>query len=71
MTLNLVLPHWLVFLLAIWPAIRWMRRRNQARNPATADPDATYECPNCGQFFATIPRACPICGQPIRSPNAA
>ena len=62
MRVNIVLPHWLLFLLAIPSAARWAMRRWFAPAPLTQD---VLECPRCGQMLARVPHACPICGQPL------
>lgn len=59
---NLVVPHWLLFLLAIPPAARWGMRRWFTPEPVAND---VLECPRCGQMFARVPDTCPICGQPL------
>ena len=70
MHVTLVVPHWLIFLLAIPSALLWMIRRSRAnaapRASGDADPrPAMYECPNCRQMFARVPPQCPVCGQPL------
>ena len=62
MLVNIVVPHWLLFLLAIPTAVRWAIRRWFAPEPVASD---VLECPRCGQMFARVPSDCPICGQPL------
>ena len=72
MHVTLVVPHWLIFLLAIPSALRWAIRRARAGAVLAGsagggeDPRlAMYECPNCRQMFARVPPQCPVCGQPL------
>jgi len=63
---NIVLPHWMIFLLAIPSAWKWAKRRWFSDDIAEED---ILECPNCGQMFARVPQACPICGQTLVVPE--
>ena len=63
---NIVMPHWLIFLLAIPSAARWAMRRWFNDEPAEGD---ILECPSCGQMFARVPGACPVCGQTLVIPE--
>jgi hypothetical protein len=62
MLVNIVVPHWLLFLLAVPSAARWAMRRWFTPEPIEND---VLECPRCGQMFARVPHACPICGQAL------
>lgn len=66
---TIVLPHWLVFLLAIPSAVKWAWRRSDggllfaAWSDRSGDDDA-LECPTCGQLlWKRVPHTCPRCGQ--------
>ncbi len=63
---NIVLPHWIVFLLAIPSAWKWAMRRWFTDPPIEGE---ILECPSCGQMFARVPQSCPICGQPLVIPE--
>jgi hypothetical protein len=63
---NIVMPHWLIFLLAVPSAARWAIRRWFSNDVAEDD---ILECPSCGQMFARVPNACPICGQALVIPE--
>jgi hypothetical protein len=62
MLVNIALPHWMMFLLAIPSAVKWVRRRVRRPPPA---PDETWECPTCGQMFARVPPECPVCHEQL------
>ncbi|MEO6435275.1 MAG: hypothetical protein ABIP55_05885 [Tepidisphaeraceae bacterium] len=61
---NFIVPHWLIFLLAIPSAVRWVCRRTR-RDAVYDDVRGPLECPTCGQTLFEIPPACPRCGQPL------
>jgi rubrerythrin len=67
MVVTLVAPHWLIFLLAIPSALRWVIRRSREQNrPLVASDEerfAMHMCPTCGQTFARVPPQCPVCRQ--------
>ena len=63
---NIVMPHWLIFLLAIPSAARWAMRRWFSDEITEGD---ILECPSCGQMFARVPSACPVCGQALAIPE--
>ena len=63
MIVNIVLPHWLLFLLAIPSAWKWAMRRWFATQ--SVSDSSILECPRCGQMFARVPSSCPICGQAL------
>ena len=69
MIVRVMLPHWLVFLLAIPSAVRWVVRRRKARMSRTSasvfSEDGPLVCPKCGQMFARVPASCPVCGQAL------
>jgi hypothetical protein len=69
MVVTLIVPHWLIFLLAMPSAIRWMVRKSRAAAPATGESDeerfAMHVCPHCGQLFARVPTQCPVCRNPL------
>jgi len=61
MIVNIMLPHWLVFLLAIPSAVKWVRRR--AKERAESTPFAW--CPQCTQEIRDPSDSCPSCGGPV------
>jgi hypothetical protein len=67
MMVNVVVPHWFMFLLAVPAAARWAMRR--WFSPTTPDDVRILECPRCGQMFARVPSHCPICGQALAIPD--
>jgi hypothetical protein len=70
MIVTLIVPHWLIFLLAIPSAVRWVMRKSRAAAVAAGtaseeDRFAMHECPYCGQTFARVPVQCPVCRNPL------
>ena len=62
---TFMLPYWMVFLLSIPAAVRWVVRRHEAAVAASKGlvDDPPLVCPTCGQMFGAVPAACPVCGQ--------
>jgi hypothetical protein len=65
---HIVIPHWLVFLLAVPSALKWVWRRSRPpgakRDPVAAAAErykGMWECPTCGQTYAKPPTYCAIC----------
>jgi hypothetical protein len=67
MVVTLIAPHWLIFLLAMPSAIRWMIRKSRAATATQSEEDrfAMHVCPYCGQTFARVPVQCPVCRNPL------
>ena len=63
---NFIVPHWVIFLLAVPSAWKWAMRRWFSDLPTEED---ILECPSCGQMFTRVPHACPICGQALVLPE--
>jgi hypothetical protein len=70
MIYHIVIPHWLVFLLAMPSAVKWVWRRSRPPREAGSAAGGAggvdayrgpWECPTCGQMFAKPPPTCPIC----------
>ena len=75
MIVTLIMPHWLIFLLAIPSALRWAVRRARAKqDPVVASDEerfAMHECPHCGQLYARVPAMCSVCRNPIAGGSPA
>jgi hypothetical protein len=77
MVFHIVLPHWLVFLLAIPSAVKWAWQRSggglflASYNDSSGETeDEVLECPTCGQLlWKRVPHACPRCGQTLIASN--
>ena len=67
MIVRVMLPHWLVFLLAIPSAVFWVVRRRKAQmarsRASFASEGGPLVCPKCGQLFGRVPASCPVFGQ--------
>jgi hypothetical protein len=63
---NIVVPHWIIFLLAVPSAWKWAMRKWFSDEPTEED---ILECPSCGQMFARVPHTCPVCGQALIMPE--
>jgi hypothetical protein len=68
---NLMLPHWLLFLIFI-PRFAWWYFRQQRELKANEgyDQRAMYACPGCGQLYARVPPVCAVCRQEMVQPEA-
>jgi hypothetical protein len=58
-----LLPHWLVFLLAIPSAVLWIWR-NTVRPQPLKSGDKSW-CPACWREIPGIVEKCPGCGGPV------
>lgn len=66
---HIMLPHWLMFLLAIPSLLRWLWRRSMKH----AGPIAAGRswCPRCVREIRGVVANCPGCGGPVASEPAA
>jgi hypothetical protein len=63
---SLMLPHWLVFLLAIPSALRWLWRKSQEAGAASRSASGVMSwCPSCWREIAGMVERCPDCGGPV------
>ncbi len=62
---NVMLPHWLAFLLAIPSALRWVWLWSQ--KPAVVRPGGKSWCPACVNEIRGIVEKCPRCGGAVAS----
>ena len=61
---NLMLPHWLVFLLAIPSAVRWVWRWSQKAAGSATGATISW-CPTCWREHRGALTHCPSCGGPV------
>ena len=59
---NVMLPHWLVFLLAIPSALRWLWKWSQKPKVYTG---GRSWCPSCVREIRGVVAKCPGCGGPV------
>jgi hypothetical protein len=57
---NVMLPHWLAFLLAIPSALRWIWRWSQ--KPSVVSAGGKSWCPTCVNEIRGVVEKCPRCG---------
>jgi hypothetical protein len=65
MAVNIMLPHWLIFLLAMPSAIMWIVRRRKKR---LANEIRAW-CPRCVREIPAQGDTCPDCGGPLGYPE--
>jgi hypothetical protein len=63
---NIMVPHWLIFLLAMPSAILWVWRRRRRR---LAQQSIRAWCPRCVREINVTGDTCPQCGGPIGFPD--
>ena len=65
---TFLVPHWLIFILAIPSAILWViRKLRAARGQPGAIAAPTAWCPACCMELRTARMSCPRCGGPVAS----